>query len=65
MVIVLVLYGCETWLLTLREERKLRVFENRVLRRVFGHKRDEVIGSGENYIMRSLMKCTPHPVLFG
>jgi len=38
------LYGCETWSLTLREERRLRVFENRVLRRVFGHKRDEVRG---------------------
>jgi len=39
-----VLYGCETWSLTLREKRRLRVFENRVLRRVFGHKRDEVTG---------------------
>jgi hypothetical protein len=39
-----VLYGCETWSLTLREERRLRVFENRVLRRVFGRKRDEVTG---------------------
>jgi len=39
-----VLYGCETWSLTLREERGLRVFENRGLRRVFGRKRDEVIG---------------------
>ena len=39
-----VLYGCETWLLTLREECRLRVFENRVLRRVFGPKRDEVTG---------------------
>ena len=38
----LVLYECETWSLTLREERRLRVFENRVLRRVFGSKRDEV-----------------------
>jgi len=38
----LVLYGCETWSLILREERRLRVFENRVLRRVFGPKRDEV-----------------------
>ena len=37
-------YGCETWSLTLREERRLRVFENRVLRRVFGPKRDEVAG---------------------
>ena len=39
-----VLYGCETWSLTLREERRLRVFENRVLRRVFGPKGDEVTG---------------------
>ena len=39
-----VLYGCETWSLTLREVRRLRVFENRVLRRVFGPKRDEVTG---------------------
>jgi hypothetical protein len=37
-----VLYGCETWSLTLREEHTLRVFENRVLRRIFGPKRDEV-----------------------
>jgi hypothetical protein len=36
-----VLYGCETWLLKLREEQKMRVFENRVLRRIFGPKRDE------------------------
>jgi hypothetical protein len=38
------MYGCETWSLTLREECRLRVFENKVLRRVFGPKRDEVIG---------------------
>ena len=37
-----VLYGRETWSLTLREERKLRVFKNRVLRRIFGPKRDDV-----------------------
>ena len=37
-----VFYGCGTWSLTLREERRLRVFENRVLRRIFGPKRDEV-----------------------
>jgi hypothetical protein len=37
----------------LREERRQRVFENRVLRRIFGLKRDEVTGNGENYIMRS------------
>jgi hypothetical protein len=40
---IVVLYGCEAWSLTLREERRLKVFENRVLRRVFGPKRDEVI----------------------
>jgi len=39
-----VLYGCETWSLTLREERNLRVFENRVMRRVFESKKDEVTG---------------------
>jgi hypothetical protein len=39
-----VLYGCETWFLTLREEYKLRLFENRVLRKIFGPKRDEVRG---------------------
>jgi len=38
------LYGCETWSLTMREEGRLRVFENRVLRRVFWPKRDEVTG---------------------
>ena len=43
-ILSVVLYGCETWSLTLREERRLRVFENRVLRRVFGPKRDEVTG---------------------
>jgi len=39
-----VLYGCEAWSLTLREERKLRVFENMVLRRIFGPRSDEVTG---------------------
>jgi len=43
-ILPVVLYGCETWSLTLREEHRLRVFENRVLRRVFGPKRDEVTG---------------------
>ena len=39
-----VLYGCETWSLTLREGHRLRVSENRVLRRIFGHKREEITG---------------------
>ena len=43
-ILPVVLYGCETWSLTLREERKLRVFENRVLWRIFGLRRDEVTG---------------------
>ena len=43
-ILPVVLYGCETWSLTLREERKLRVFENMVLRRIFGPRSDEVTG---------------------
>ena len=43
-ILPVVLYGCETWSLTFREKRKLRVFENRVLRRIFGPKRGEVTG---------------------
>ena len=43
-ILPIVLYGCETWSLTLREERKLRVFENMVSRRIFGPRRDEVTG---------------------
>jgi hypothetical protein len=46
--------------LTLREELRLRVFENRVLRRIFGPKRDEVTGDGGNGIMRSFIACTAH-----
>jgi len=54
------LYGCEIWSLTRREEVRLRVFENRVLRRIFGPKRDEVTGElrklhneGLNYLYSS------------
>jgi len=43
-ILSIVLYGCKTWSLTLREERKLRVFENMVLRRIFGPTREEVTG---------------------
>jgi hypothetical protein len=43
-ILPVVLYGCATWSLTLTEERRLRVFENRVLRRVFGPKKDVVTG---------------------
>jgi len=58
-ILPVVLYGCETWSLTLREEYRLRVFENRVLRRIFGPKGDEVTGIGEYYIMRSLTHSLP------
>jgi hypothetical protein len=43
-ILPVVLYGCESWSLTLREECRLRVFENKVLRRIFGPKWDEVTG---------------------
>jgi len=43
-ILPVVLYGCETWSLTLREGHRLRVFENRVLRRILGPKRDEATG---------------------
>jgi hypothetical protein len=46
-ILPVVVYGCETWSLRLREESRLRVFENRVLRRLFGPKRDEVTGGME------------------
>jgi hypothetical protein len=46
-ILPVVLYGCETWLLTLREESRLRVVENRVLIIIFGPKRDEVMGLEE------------------
>jgi len=48
-----ILYGIETWSLTLREERKRSVFKNMVLRRIFGSRRDEVTGNGGECITRS------------
>jgi len=59
-----VLFGCEIWSLTLRKERRLRVFENRVLRRIFGPKRDEVTGEWRKLHTRSLMTCTLHQIFF-
>jgi hypothetical protein len=44
---------------------KISLFENGVLREIFGSKRDEVRGNGENHIMRSLMICIAHPILVG
>ena len=60
-----VLYGRETWSLTLREERRLRVFENMVLRRIFGPRRDEVTGEWRRLHNEELMICTSHPISCG
>jgi len=66
-----VLCGCDTWSLTLREERRLRLFEKRVLRRIFGPKRDEVtvewrkLHNEELSDLHCLMICTAHQILFG
>jgi hypothetical protein len=64
-ILPVVLYRCETSSLTLREEPRLRGFENRVLRRAFGPKRDEVIREWRNYIMRSLVISTPYLIFCG
>ena len=60
-----VLYRCETWSLTLREERRLRVFANRVLRSMFGPKRDEVTAEWRKLYNEELNDFTSHPILFG
>ena len=56
-----VLYGCETWSLTLRDEHRPRVFENRVLRRIFGLKRDGVTGEWRKLHNEELndLYCSP------
>jgi len=56
-----VLYECETWSLTLREERRLRVFENGMLRRKFGAKRDEVTGEWRKLHAEELNDLYPSP----
>jgi hypothetical protein len=60
-ILPVVLYGCETWSLTLREEHRLRVFENMVLRRIFGPKRDEMIGGWRKLHNEELhnLYCSP------
>jgi hypothetical protein len=60
-ILPVVLYGYETWSLTLREEHKLRMFENRVLGKILGPKREM---SGEDCITRSFMICTLHQILY-
>ena len=65
MILPVVLYGSGTWSLTLGEERKLRVSDNRVLTRIFGPNREGVQEERRKYITRSLMICTAHQILFG
>ena len=62
-ILPVVLYGCETWSLTLREERRPRMFENRVLR-VLGPKTDEVTGEWRKLHNEELRIFTPYPILF-
>ena len=64
-IILPVLYGCETWSLTLMEKCRLRVLQNRMLRRIFEPKRDEITGERRKLHNEELNDSTPHPVLFG
>jgi hypothetical protein len=64
-ILPVVVYGCEIWPSTLREECRLRVFENRVLRRIFGPKRFEVTGEWRILHNEELMVCTLCRILFG
>ena len=63
-ILPVVLYECETWSRTMREERRLRVFENRVVRRIFRPRRDEVTGEWRKLHNEELMVCIPHLILF-
>jgi hypothetical protein len=64
-ILPLVLYGCDTWSLTLREEHRLRVFENRVHRRIFGPKWVEVTGNGGSFTISSFIICTNPQISLG
>jgi hypothetical protein len=63
-ILSVVLYGCETWSVTLREEHRLRVYQNRVLRKIFGSKRGEVTGEWRRILIEELndLYCSPNIV---
>ena len=63
-ILPVVLYGCDTWSLTLREEHKLRVFENRVLRKMSGSKKDEVTGEWRKLHNEVIMNTTNEMQLY-
>jgi hypothetical protein len=60
-----VLYGCETWSLELREEHRLRVFENRVLRKIVGPNKHEVANEWRRLHNEELYDLYPHQKIFG
>jgi hypothetical protein len=63
-ILPVVLFACENLSLTFKGKRTIRVFENRLLREIFGSKKDGVKGSAENYVMSSLMICTAKQIFF-
>jgi hypothetical protein len=64
-IFIVLLYGCETRSFTLKKERRLRAFENRVLRRIFGTKGEEVTGKWRKIHNEKLTICTIYQILFG
>jgi hypothetical protein len=64
-ILPIVLCGSETWSLTLREKHRLRVFENTVLRSIYGPKIEEKTVRGENCIMMNFISCILHRILLG
>jgi len=61
-ILLVVLFRCETWSFKLREETRLKLFENMVVWRIFGPEIGEVIREQKNYIMRNLMISIPQPI---
>jgi hypothetical protein len=64
-ILPLVFYGYETWSITLREEHGLKEFENRVLKRIFGPKRDGIMGDWRKLHNGSFVICTRYQILLG